>query len=361
MKMSPRSQAPRVVWWEEGAVGMLDQTLLPHTEKEILCDTLEKVWEGIKMLRVRGAPAIGVSAAYGAVLAAHLCDETDPAAFAARVREGCDYLATSRPTAVNLFWALDRMKKTLDTVADQPVAAQRNRLLEEAHAIDRENEEVCFQLSEAGAALLGSEAQVITHCNAGGLACGNYYGTALGVVLRAAELGKRIGVYVDETRPLLQGARLTAWELMKAGVQATLICDNMAGHVMKTKGVDAVIFGADRIARNGDTANKIGSYALSILAKEHGVPVYVAAPLSTVDFSLESGDLIPIEERNPTEVAGWQDLRTAPEGVAVFNPAFDVTPAKYITAIICEKGVLYPPFTESLGRFAPGSAGESFE
>lgn len=353
MKESCHPAQTRVVWWEEKGVGLIDQTLLPHEEKEILCDTLEKLWDAIKNLRVRGAPAIGVTAGYGAVLAAMLCKETEPQRFAAKVREGCDYLATSRPTAVNLFWALDRMKKKLGEVEKEAVESQSNRLLEEARAIDRENTEVCERLSEAGATLLNSPSTVVTHCNAGGLACGNYYGTALGVILKAAEQGKKVHVYVDETRPLLQGNRLTTWELMKAGVEATLICDNMAAHVMKTKGVDAVIFGADRIASNGDTANKIGSYSLAIAAKEHGVPVYVAAPLSTVDFSLKSGDEIPIEERNPEEVAGWLDRRTAPEGVAVYNPAFDVTPAKYITAIICEKGVLYPPFEDSLGRLAP--------
>jgi methylthioribose-1-phosphate isomerase len=332
---------------------MIDQTLLPHEEKEILCDTLEKLWEAIKNLRVRGAPAIGVSAGYGAVLAAHLCGESDPRKFAEKVREGCDYLATSRPTAVNLFWALNRMKNVLSQIDTKPVEEQRKRLLEEAEEIDRENAEVCERLSQAGSELLGQGARVITHCNAGGLACGNYYGTALGVLLKAAEAGKGISVYVDETRPLLQGSRLTAWELVRAGVDATLICDNMSAHVMKAKGIDAVVFGADRIAANGDTANKIGSYALSILAKEHGIPVYVAAPLSTVDFSLPSGDLIPIEERNPEEVGGWRDLRTAAAGVGIYNPAFDVTPAKYITAIVCEEGVLYPPYKESLGRFAP--------
>ncbi|MCA9410323.1 MAG: S-methyl-5-thioribose-1-phosphate isomerase [Candidatus Omnitrophica bacterium] len=340
----------RVIWWEENGVGLIDQTLLPHKEKEIVCETLESLWEAIKSLRVRGAPAIGVSAAYGAVLAAKLCQKSDPKKFAEEVKEGCDYLATSRPTAVNLFWALDRMKRKVDEVSDRPIEEQREALLEEAYAIEHENNEVCERLSIAGAELLGEESQVITHCNAGGLACGNYYGTALGVILKAAEHGKKIGVYVDETRPLLQGSRLTAFELMKAGVEATLICDNMAGHVMKTKDVDAVIFGADRIAANGDTANKIGSYSLAVQAKEHGIPVYVAAPLSTVDFSLASGDEIPIEERLPEEVAGWQTTRTAPRDVKVYNPAFDVTPAKYITAIICEEGVLHPPFEESLGK-----------
>ena len=340
----------RVIWWEENGVGLIDQTLLPHKEKEIVCETLESLWEAIKKLRVRGAPAIGVSAAYGAVLAAKLSKKTDPKAFAEEVRQGCDYLATSRPTAVNLFWALDRMKAKLGTIEHLPIEVQREALLDEARAIELENNEVCERLSSAGAELFGDRATVITHCNAGGLACGNYYGTALGVILKAAEHGKKVSVYVDETRPLLQGSRLTAFELMKAGVDATLICDNMAGHVMKTKGLDAVIFGADRIAANGDTANKIGSYSLAVLAKEHDIPVYVAAPLSTVDFSIETGDAIPIEERLPDEVAGWQNTRTAPAGVAVYNPAFDVTPARYITAIICEEGVLYPPFKESLGQ-----------
>jgi methylthioribose-1-phosphate isomerase len=339
-------------------VTLLDQTLLPHEEKEIICDTLPKLWEAIKTLRVRGAPAIGVAAAYGVVLAAEVCQENTLEGFHRQVLKDCEYLATSRPTAVNLFWALDRMKKVLpplydedakdcvppDALHEEKVALYRQRLLEEAQAIEVENNQVCETLASAGAQLLKDGDHVITHCNAGGLACGNYYGTALGVILKATEQGKRIHVYVDETRPLLQGSRLTSYELMKAGVAVTLICDNMAGSVMRTRKVDAVIFGADRIARNGDTANKIGSYSLSVLAKEHGIPVYVAAPLSTMDSSLPDGEAIPIEERDPQEVTGWKGVRAAPEGVGVYNPAFDVTPARYITAIICEKGVLYPPF-----------------
>lgn len=349
---NPASHPP-IISWEGHAVGLLDQTLLPHEERFILCNTLPALWEAIKSLRVRGAPAIGVSAGYGVVLAAELCQSKDPVEFARQVREGIDYLATSRPTAVNLFWALNRMRAALDTMADREVAQQKADLLAEARRIELENNQVCETLSEAGAHLLQDGHRVITHCNAGGLACGNYYGTALGVILKACEQGKKISVYADETRPLLQGSRLTSYELHKAGVPVTLLCDNMAGHVMRTRGVDAVIFGADRIAANGDTANKIGSYSLSVLAKEHGVPVYVAAPLSTVDFSLSSGDSIPIEERNPAEVAGFADIRTAPEGIEVYNPAFDVTPARYLTAIITEAGVLYPPFENSLGRLAP--------
>ena len=340
----------RIIFWDGHAVCLLDQTLLPWEEKVILCYTLPALWEAIKNLRVRGAPAIGVAAAYGVVLAGKVSLETNPVRFAEEVRKGCDFLATSRPTAVNLFWALDRMKKALAEVEGQPVEAQRERLLSEACAIEAENNRVCETLSEAGAGLLKDGDQLITHCNAGGLACGNHYGTALGVILKAAEQGKKVGVYVDETRPLLQGSRLTAYELMRSGIKATLICDNMAGHVMRTRGVQGVIFGADRIAANGDTANKIGSYSLAVLAKEHGVPVYVAAPLSTVDFSISDGSAIPIEERNPIEVAAWKGVHSAPEGVAIYNPAFDVTPARYITAIICEAGVLYPPFEESLGR-----------
>ncbi|MCK6496345.1 S-methyl-5-thioribose-1-phosphate isomerase [bacterium] len=352
--MKKESTHPPIISWEGQAVGLLDQTLLPHEEKFILCDTLPALWEAIKSLRVRGAPAIGVSAAYGVVLAAELCRTMDPDVFAREVHEGIDYLATSRPTAVNLFWALERMRGCLDSMAGSGVAQQKAHLLEEARRIEAENNQVCETLSEAGANLLKDGFRVITHCNAGGLACGNFYGTALGVILKASEQGKRISVYADETRPLLQGSRLTAYELHKAGVPVTLLCDNMAGHMMRTIGVDAVIFGADRIAANGDTANKIGSYSLSVLAREHGVPVYVAAPLSTVDFTLSSGELIPIEVRNSAEVAGFAGIRTAPEGVEVYNPAFDVTPARYITAIITEAGVLYPPFEKSLGRLAPG-------
>lgn len=343
----------RVVWWNGDGVGLLDQTLLPHQEKEIICRTLPELWEAIKNLRVRGAPAIGVAAAYGVVLAAQLSSAGSARELREDIRAGCDFLATSRPTAVNLFWALEQMQTRLDRCQSSERAEIIACLEESARKIDTDNAAVCEKLSTLGASLLPEQATIITHCNAGGIACGNRYGTALGVILKAHEQGKQIHVYVDETRPLLQGARLTAWELMRAGIDATLICDNMAAHVMRDKGVNAVVFGADRIACNGDTANKIGSYGLAVLAQAHQIPVYVAAPLSTIDFNLDSGGQIPIEERSAEEVAGFQSIRTAPEGVKVYNPAFDVTPGEYISAIICEQGILRAPYPVAMAQLEP--------
>lgn len=330
---------------------MLDQTLLPRELVYLDLGTVAEVWEGIKRLRVRGAPAIGIAAGYGVCL---VCREVAGKSFD-EVLEACRqasaYLATSRPTAVNLFWALDRMNATLDGLPRKWASAQASQgppadwvqreLLVTAVAIHEEDRRMCHAIGRYGAELLSDGDHVLTHCNAGGLATAEY-GTALSVFFTAQDQGKRLHVYVDETRPLLQGARLTAWELMQRQMDCTLICDNMAAHVMATRSVQAVVVGADRIAANGDTANKIGTYNLAVLANFHRVPFYVAAPSSTFDLSIASGREIPIEERQPEEIThsfGWQ---SAPAGVPVYNPAFDVTPANLIAGIITEMGLIRP-------------------
>ncbi len=333
----------RTLWWENDRLYLLDQTRLPEEETILECRTKEDVWEAIRRLAVRGAPAIGVAAAYGVVLGAR---QQAGAVDAGVVGDVCDYLATSRPTAVNLFWALDRMRR-VSAPGGRMVAA----LLEEAQRIQTQDEEVCRRIGQHGAWLLSSGDVVLTHCNAGALATAGA-GTALAVVYAAVAEGKQIAVFADETRPLLQGSRLTAWELSRSGVPVTVICDNMAAHVLQSKGVSLVITGADRIARNGDTANKIGTYGLAILAREHGVPFYVAAPTSTLDLTLAHGGLIPIEQRDESEVSVGMGRRTAPHGIAVYNPAFDVTPARYIAGIITEHGIARPPYEVSLPRMA---------
>ena len=327
--------------WENDALKLIDQTRLPEEQIYIECRDVDTVAEAIKSLRVRGAPAIGVSAAYGVVVAAQeaLAAGAD---LKSHVRASIQQLAGTRPTAVNLFWALDHMGTVLDAAGGSP-SEIRDRLLQEAHRIFEEDRDVCRKLGRNGAELLPTRSTVLTHCNAGGLATADY-GTALAVVYAAVETGKQVAVFADETRPLLQGSRLTAWELQQSGVDVTVICDNMAGTVLRQKGIDSVIVGADRIAGNGDVANKIGTYGLAILAREHGVPFYVAAPLSTIDMALFSGDQIPIEERRPEEITHGMGKRTAPEGVGVYNPAFDVTPNRLVTAIITEKGVAKPPY-----------------
>ncbi|MSS73353.1 MAG: S-methyl-5-thioribose-1-phosphate isomerase, partial [Candidatus Latescibacteria bacterium] len=324
----------------------IDQTKLPTELAYMECRDVETVAEAIESLRVRGAPAIGVAAAYGVVVGA---DEAlrQGGDFRAHVARSIERLARTRPTAVNLFWALDRMRKVLEQTAGQPAETLRRALLAEANIIFEEDRAVCRQIGQNGMELLRDGATVITHCNAGGLATADY-GTALAVIYAATEAGKRVGVYADETRPLLQGSRLTAWELKQSGIDVTVICDNMAGTVMRQKGVDCVIVGADRIAANGDVANKIGTYGLAILAQAHGIPFYVAAPVSTIDIRLQGGEQIPIEERKAAEVTEGFGRRTAPEGVKVFNPAFDVTPHTLITAIISERGIARPPFEATL-------------
>jgi methylthioribose-1-phosphate isomerase len=349
--------SPRTISWigdTGGFVRLIDQTLLPTRLELRDCRTVEEIWEAIRSLRVRGAPAIGVAAAMGAVLGMQHFKDRTRGAYWNRLREVTAYLRTSRPTAVNLFWALDRMEgcvrgRTEDLSPEQLTSL----LLKEAQAIEEEDRQMCRAIGEAGAGLIQDGQGVLTHCNAGGLATADY-GTALAVLFTAAEQGRRFQVFVDETRPLLQGARLTAWELKQRGLETILICDNMAAQVMKEKRVHAVIVGADRIAANGDTANKIGTYGVALLAQAHGIPFYVAAPSSTFDLSLASGDAIPIEQRDPREVTHGFGKQTAPEGVQVYNPAFDVTPAHLIVAIITEKGVIRPvnadTIREWLGR-----------
>jgi methylthioribose-1-phosphate isomerase len=336
------------VRWKNRSLFIIDQTLLPGTCSEICLDSLASVWEAIKRLRVRGAPAIGVCAAFGVLVGVRDHEASTNDEILQAVDDAVEYLASSRPTAVNLFWALDRMQRVAHEGAlTLQGAALLARIEEEAVAIREEDRQLCRAIGRHGAALIKEGAGVLTHCNAGGLATADY-GTALAVMFRAQEEGRTFRVFADETRPLLQGARLTAWELMQAGIDVTLICDNMAGQVMREGKIDLVVVGADRIAANGDTANKIGTYSVALLAKSHGIPFYVAAPYSTFDLKLENGDGIPIEQRDPAEVTCGFGTPTAPEGVKVYNPAFDVTPAELIAGIITERGILRPPFTESV-------------
>ncbi|MDE0089363.1 MAG: S-methyl-5-thioribose-1-phosphate isomerase [Candidatus Poribacteria bacterium] len=339
--------AVSTIEWADGRIKLIDQTLLPNEFKQIYCDDLPSIWEAIKSLRVRGAPAIGIAGALGAVLGIWNSTAKNYEAFAAELKSATDYLATSRPTAVNLFWALDRITKTAEANSNLPIPELKAVLLAEAEEIIEEDKAMCRAIGQHGMALLNENDTILTHCNAGGLATSDY-GTALAVMFSAHEAGKKIQVFADETRPLLQGARLTTWELMQAGIDVTLICDNMAAQVMKEGKIQCVIVGADRIAANGDTANKIGTYNVAILAQAHEIPFYVAAPTSTLDFALATGAEIPIEQRSAEEVTEGFGKLTAPKGVKVYSPAFDVTPASLVTAIITENGVAHPPFTESL-------------
>jgi methylthioribose-1-phosphate isomerase len=334
----------------DGAARIIDQTLLPAELRYLDITDVETMWEAIKVLRVRGAPAIGIAAAFGLYLAIRDSRTADAAGFKAEVDKAADYLASSRPTAVNLFWALKRIQALVaDDVADNgelPVPSIKELMLAEAISMIDEDNAVCRAIGECGAPLLTGDG-VLTHCNAGGLATAQW-GTALAPIYVAAEQGRHIHVYADETRPLLQGARLTAWELHQAGIPVTVITDNMAATVMSQGKISAVIVGTDRVAANGDVANKIGTFGVAILAREFGIPFYVAAPTSSIDMSLASGDLIPIEERKPEEVTEGFGKRTAPTGVGVYNPAFDVTPHRYVTALITEKGLVRPPFDMQL-------------
>ncbi len=342
-------QVPTITWEGgiDGHVQLIDQTLLPTEFRLFQVRDIKAMWEAIKVLRVRGAPAIGIAAAFGTVLGIQHSTVEAFETFRAELEEAAEFLATSRPTAVNLFWALDRMRRIADEHRVLPVPALKQRLLDEALAICEEDKRICRAIGRHGAELVPAGSGILTHCNAGGLATADY-GTALAVMFAAHEQGKSFQVFADETRPLLQGARLTAWELQQAGIPVTVICDNMAAQVMREGRIDRVVVGADRIAANGDAANKIGTYGVAILAREHGVPFYVAAPVSTFDLSLPSGDAIPIEQRDPAEVADGFGRRTVPEGVAVYNPAFDVTPARYIAGIITERGVIAPVNTETV-------------
>ena len=339
----------------DGHVELIDQTLLPLEFKYIQCSTPQEVWEAIRALRVRGAPAIGIAAAMGLVLAVRGSKARVLDGLLKDLRQARAYLETSRPTAVNLFWALERMERTALENRSLPAPELKERLLKEALTILDEDRQVCRDIGRNGASLLKDGDAVLTHCNAGGLATADY-GTALAVLFAAKEAGKRISAHVDETRPLLQGARLTAWELKQAGIPVTLICDSAAGAVMRQGRVNAVIVGADRIAANGDAANKIGTYALSVLARENKVPFYVAAPVSSFDLGIADGSQIPIEQRDEREVTCWGGRRIAPEGINVYNPAFDVTPAANITAIITEKGVIQKPTAAKIRKAIGGRA-----
>jgi methylthioribose-1-phosphate isomerase len=348
---STSANFPPTLHWS-GDVGghliLIDQTRLPVELREVDCRTVEAVWEAIRSLRVRGAPAIGIAAAFGVCVGLQAVAGRGAEDFFARLAEVTAYLATSRPTAVNLFWALRRMKAVAEELrgrcAPHEIAA---RLLTEARAIEEEDRQMCRAIGRFGAELLSTGQGVLTHCNAGGLATADY-GTALAVFFAAHEAGKKLHVYADETRPLLQGARLTAWELKQRGIETTLICDSMAAQVMGEGRVQAAVVGADRIAANGDTANKIGTYGVAVLAAHHHLPLYVAAPSSTFDFSIASGNEIPIEHRDSREITHGFGRQTAPEGIQVYNPAFDVTPSELIAAFITERGVIRPPYGENL-------------
>ncbi|MFQ5598358.1 MAG: S-methyl-5-thioribose-1-phosphate isomerase [Nitrospiria bacterium] len=340
----------QTVAWKEGAVRLLDQTRLPEEVVYVDCRDVATVAEGIRSLQVRGAPAIGITAAYGVALAAQQVSADLFDDFYQQLLPGCELLALTRPTAVNLFWAIERMKKAAQAHRHLPVSSIKEKLLREADAILHEDIEMNRSIGTHGADLIRSGGGILTHCNAGGLATGGY-GTALGVIRRAWEKYKNISVYADETRPILQGARLTTWELMQDQIPVTLITDSMAGYFMQQNKIQACIVGADRIAANGDTANKIGTYAVAILAKAHDIPFYVAAPSSTIDLSLACGREIPIEERCHSEVSQITGKDIAAKGVQVSNPAFDMTPAEYITRFVTEKGCYRPE--EIRSAFSP--------
>jgi methylthioribose-1-phosphate isomerase len=333
--------------WTDSGVLFIDQTKLPTEEIWVNCSNYEAVADAIRTMIVRGAPAIGVAAAMGVALGARDLQATTIADFRAGIAQVCRVIGETRPTAVNLFWAIRRMQRRFEEVSNQSIPLIKKTLIDEALAIYAEDIATNRAMGANGAPLLPQSGGVLTHCNAGALATAGY-GTALGVVRAAVEAGKKIHVFADETRPFLQGSRLTAWELMKDNIPVTLISDNMAGAMMAQGKIQAVIVGADRIAANGDTANKIGTYSVAILAKEHGIPMYVAAPFSTIDLDTPDGSGIPIEQRAASEVTHLAGKQIAPTGVAVENPAFDVTPARYIRAIITERGVATAPFGESL-------------
>ena len=339
---------PTIAWQGDDIV-MVDQRKLPADEIYVTCKTINDIVKAINNMSIRGAPAIGVCAAMGLALGAARSKATGTKQFTTEFQKNCDLLAATRPTAVNLFWAIERMKRAFaeGALAGESVDDLKARLRREADRIHDDDLASCRAIGANGAALVPAEARILTHCNAGALATAGY-GTALGVIRGAVEAGRNVRVFADETRPFLQGARLTAWELVKDGIDTTVITDNMAGALMKAGDIDLVVVGADRIAANGDTANKIGTYMVAVLAKEHGIPFYVAAPWSTIDLSTRDGDAIPIEERTAREVTHVGSTQLAPDGAHVRNPSFDVTPAKYITAIITEKGVYRAPFEESL-------------
>jgi methylthioribose-1-phosphate isomerase len=337
-----QKQSVETLRWREGRLEMIDQRVLPMHFEYLAYASAKEVAEGIRSMVVRGAPAIGCAAAYGVALEALASQHLGNEAFKNAMEQGFEVLAQSRPTAVNLFWALQRMRACWEKISLAPPPQIAAMLLEEAHEISREDVRINRAMGSFGASLLSNGARVLTHCNAGALATAGH-GTALGVFRSAVEAGKKISVIADETRPFLQGARLTAWEMVQENIPVTLITDNMSGHLMQLGEIDAVVVGTDRVAANGDVANKIGTYMVAVLAKRHGIPFYVACPLSTIDLSIAHGKDIPIEERSSDEVMGFRDYRWAPEGVSVRNPAFDVTPAELVTALITEKGVVHHP------------------
>jgi len=336
-----------IEWTADGVV-MIDQTRLPLREEFVTCRDYQEVAAAIRDMIIRGAPAIGVAAAMGVAIGVQ---KADPRDLDAQVNTICDTLAATRPTAVNLFWAIGRMKRLYGSLRGRPIDEIRARLVEEARLVREEDIAINRAIGSNGAPLVPDRKTVLTHCNAGALATAGY-GTALGVIRAAREMGKEIDVFADETRPFLQGARLTVWELQQDGIPTTLITDNMAGHFMKAGRIGCVVVGADRIASNGDVANKVGTYSVAVLARENDVPFYVAAPISTLDLNLATGDQIPIEERSAAEVTHVFGHPVAPAGTAVRNPAFDVTPARYVSAIITEKGVARAPYEISLKELA---------
>ncbi len=344
----------RTIEWDKGVVRMIDQRKLPGQYVVVEFSDYRQVAHAIKEMYIRGAPAIGAAAAFGLALAARQSQATTSAELMADLEEAAEVLRATRPTAVNLFWALERMLKQARQTQDSGAAAVVQALEAEALALADEDVEINKRMAAHGAQLIEDGDHILTHCNAGALATVDY-GTTLGVIRTAHAQGKNIHVFVDETRPRLQGARLTAWELMQEGIPMTLIADNAAGHFMRSGQVNVVLFGADRVAANGDVANKIGSYKLAVLAKENGLPCYSVAPTSTVDLSIASGDDIPIEERDHREVTHVGGVAIAPEGVPVANPAFDVTPHRYITGIVTENGIVYPPFERNLRRAVEGT------
>ena len=337
--------------WKNNKIRMIDQTKLPEELTHLEISDIEVLAEAIKSLRVRGAPAIGIAGAFGVVLGVHNFAGEDKEAFFKQLKESSEYLNATRPTAVNLSWAIQRMNRVADANKSKPVAEIKDRLLKEAQTIWEEDRKICRRLGKHGARLVKDGFNVLTHCNTGALATADY-GTALGVVFAAHEEGKKLHVYANETRPLLQGARLNVWELMNENIDVTLICDNTAAFVMQQKKIDVAIVGADRITANGDTANKIGTYNVAVLCEKHGVPFYVAAPYSTIDFNLQNGSQIPIEERAAEEITHGFGRRTAPLNTKVYSPAFDVTPNDLIAGIITEEGVIEPPYEINLKKHA---------
>ncbi len=335
--------------WRDDHVRIIDQTYLPNREVYSDIRDVGRMWEAIKKLRIRGAPAIGIAAAYGFYLGVKELPENSFQSFWVEVDRVAEYLQTARPTAVNLQWALERIKTTIQAHKEKDISEIKKIILKTAKTIHDEDKRICKKIGENGIGLIKKNAKVLTHCNTGSLATGQY-GTALSVIFHAYKNGKKLQVWVDETRPLMQGARLTAWELMNADIPMKLITDSTAGSLMQRGKVDLIIVGTDRVAANGDTANKIGTYPLAVVAKENGIPFYVAVPLSTIDIELESGDDIPIEEREADEITAFNGSQIAPKKTETYNPAFDITPHRYITAFITEKGIVEPPFDKNFKK-----------